>query len=96
MITHQQQAIILDLLKPLKPVKVGVFGSYARGENKEEIDLDILVHLSYPNTISLLKLAGVEQNLQDALGIPIDLVTDKSISPYMLPYIQKDLRYILE
>jgi uncharacterized protein len=96
MITHQQQAIILDLLKPLKPVKVGVFGSYARGENKEESDLDILVHLSYPNTISLLKLAGVEQNLQDALGIPIDLVTDKSISPYMLPYIEKDLRYILE
>ncbi|MFY8036631.1 MAG: nucleotidyltransferase family protein [Cyclobacteriaceae bacterium] len=96
MITHQQQEIILDLLKPLQPVKVGVFGSYARGENKEESDLDILVHLSYPNTISLLKLAGVEQNLQDALGIPIDLVTDKSISPYMLPYIQKDLRYILE
>lgn len=96
MITHQQQAIILDLLKPLQPVKVGVFGSYARGENKEESDLDILVHLSYPNTISLLKLAGVEQNLQDALGIPIDLVTDKSISPYMLPYIEKDLRYILE
>ena len=96
MITHQQQKIILDLLKPLQPVKVGVFGSYARGENKEESDLDILVHLSYPNTISLLKLAGVEQNLQDALGIPIDLVTDKSISPYMLPYIQKDLRYILE
>ncbi len=96
MITHQQQEIILDLLKPLQPVKVGVFGSYARGENKEESDLDILVHLSYPNTISLLKLAGVEQNLQDALGIPIDLVTDKSISPYMLPYIQKDLRYIFE
>ena len=96
MITHQQQEIILDLLKPLQPVKVGVFGSYARGENKEESDLDILVHLSYPNTISLLKLAGVEQNLQDALGIPIDLVTDRSISPYMLPYIQKDLRYILE
>lgn len=96
MITHQQQAIILDLLKPLQPVKVGVFGSYARGENKEESDLDILVHLSYPNTISLLKLAGVEQNLQDALGIPIDLVTDKSISPYILPYIEKDLRYILE
>jgi predicted nucleotidyltransferase len=96
MITHQQQKIILDLLKPLQPVKVGVFGSYARGENKEESDLDILVHLSYPNTISLLKLAGVEQNLQDALGIPIDLVTDKSISPYMLPYIEKDLRYILE
>ncbi len=96
MITHQQQAIILDLLKPLQPVKVGVFGSYARGENKEESDLDILVHLSYPNTISLLKLAGLEQNLQDALGIPIDLITDKSISPYMLPYIEKDLRYILE
>jgi predicted nucleotidyltransferase len=96
MITHQQQAIILDLLKPLQPVKVGFFGSFARGKKKEESDLDILVHLHYPNTISLLKLAGVEQNLQDALGIPIDLVTDKSISPYMLPYIQKDLRYILE
>lgn len=96
MITHHQQEIILNLLQPLQPLKVGIFGSYARGENNVASDLDILIHLSYPNTISLMKLVGVEQNLADALGIPIDLVTDQSLSPHMRPFIEKDLRYILQ
>jgi uncharacterized protein len=96
MITVQQKEIVLDLLKPLKPLKVGIFGSYARGENKEDSDLDILIHLNYPNQITLLKLVSVEQDLSHALGIHIDLVTEKSLSPHIRPFIEKDLHYILE
>jgi uncharacterized protein len=96
MITVQQKEIILNHLKTLRPLKVGIFGSYARGENMQDSDLDILIHLDYPNQISLLKLVSVEQDLSEELGIPIDLVTEKSMSPYMRPYIEKDLNYIFE
>lgn len=96
MITEHQKKIVLELLSPLRPFKVGIFGSYARGENKVDSDLDILIHLNHPHQISLLKLARVEQDLSDALGIPIDLATDKSVSPHVRPFIEKDLHYILE
>ncbi len=96
MITEHQKKIVLEYLSPLRPFKVGIFGSYARGENKEDSDLDILIHLSYPNQISLLNLVRVEQDLSEALGIHIDLVTEKSMSPHVRPFIEKDLHYILE
>jgi uncharacterized protein len=96
MISQQQKEIVLNHLKTLKPIKAAIFGSYARGENKSDSDLDILVYLDYSNRISLLDLVGVEQDLSEALGIKVDLVTEKSMSPYILPYVRKDLCYILE
>lgn len=95
MINLAQQSILIDLLKPLKPKRIGIFGSYARGENSETSDLDILVHLESPNQISLLKLVSIEQDISEALGIRIDLVTDKSLSPHVRPFVEKDLHYIL-
>ena len=47
------------------------------------------------NQISLLKLVSIEQDLSEALGIPIDLVTEKSLSPHVRPFVEKDLHYIL-
>jgi predicted nucleotidyltransferase len=96
MINNQQKEIILKLLAPLKPVKVAVFGSYARGENKPDSDLDLLLQLDYSNRISLLDLIGVEQDLTEALGIPVEIATEESLSPYVRPYVEKDLTYILK
>ena len=95
MISESQKQLVLNYLLPIKPAKVAIFGSYARGENKANSDLDVLLHLNYSNPVSLLKLAGIEQNLSEALGIPVDLVTEKSLSPYLRPFIEKDLIYIL-
>ena len=94
MINQRQKEILLEHLTPLKPFRVAVFGSYARDENYDGSDLDVLVHLNYSYPVSLLNLAHVSQNLSDALGIPVDIVTEKSLSPYMRPYIEKDLIYI--
>ncbi|MBI4967787.1 MAG: nucleotidyltransferase family protein [Rhodospirillales bacterium] len=55
------------------PVRVvGVFGSYARGEQTDTSDLDILVDCDAP--VGFLTLAGLQQDLSDALGIKVDVM----------------------
>jgi uncharacterized protein len=93
MISNAQREIIVRKLAPYKPIRLGVFGSFARDENKPGSDLDILVE--FGERINLLDFIGLEQELSDLLGIKVDLVTEKSLSPYIRPYIEKDLRSIL-
>lgn len=94
MISPKQKEILLEHLKTIKPLKVGIFGSYARGENTPDSDLDVLIELDYSNQISLLDLVRVEQDLTEALGIPVDLVTDKSLSSFLRPYVEKEVVYV--
>jgi uncharacterized protein len=94
MINEYQKEIVLKHLKSLRPFKVGVFGSYARGENSNQSDLDILISLDYSKRISLLDLIGVEQDISDELGIKVDLVTEKSLNPLIRPYVEKDINFI--
>jgi predicted nucleotidyltransferase len=94
MISELQKAIVLQHVKKLKPLKVGIFGSYARGENSSKSDLDLLVHLDYTTPISLLNLIAVEQAISDALGIPVDLITEKSLHPLIRPIVEKEVSYI--
>ncbi len=74
--------------------KVSIFGSYARGEQKPESDLDIIVEFSERK--SLLDIVGIEQELSDELGIKVDLLTEKSISPYLIDRIRKEMMVIYE
>lgn len=84
-----KQQLLASLL-PYEPERISVFGSYARGEQKEGSDLDILI--CFKNRISLLKLIQIEQELSDLLGIPIDLVTENSLKNSRLKkYIEEDL-----
>jgi len=71
------------------PSMVGVFGSYARNENTETSDLDLLV--DFNGKINLLELIGIEQELSEILGIKVDLVTTKSLSDQLRPYVEMDL-----
>ena len=93
MITAEQQKVILNTLSAYQPTQVGVFGSYARGENRIDSDLDLLVEFGV--RINLLDLIGLEQDLSEILGVKVDLVTVGGLSPYVKPYIEKDLRSLL-
>lgn len=89
------QSRLLSFLLPYRPLRVGIFGSYARGEQNQESDLDILIQ--FRDRMSLLRLVQIEQGLSDELGIPIDLVTENSLrNPRLKIYIYKDLITIYE
>jgi uncharacterized protein len=89
MISKIQQNIILKTIKPFKPKRVGLFGSYVRNEQKKGSDLDILV--DFDDSINLFQLIELENMLSELLGIKVDLVTEKSVSPYLKKYIYNDL-----
>jgi len=86
--------IILNHLKEYNPIKVGIFGSFARGDNKETSDLDILVE--FKESPSLLTLIKLENDLSEVLGIKVDLVTTGAIKNKRIKKsIKKDLISIL-
>lgn len=60
---------------------VRIFGSVARGEDREDSDIDILVALE-PGT-SLLEFAGLSVALQDLLGVSVDVVSERGLSPHL-------------
>ncbi|MDI6841051.1 MAG: nucleotidyltransferase family protein [bacterium] len=80
---------IAQLLKKQGAKKVAVFGSYVRGEEKPVSDIDVIVE--FAERKSLLDIVGIEQELAEALNIKIDLLTEKSISPYLIDRIKKEM-----
>ncbi|KKQ07820.1 MAG: polymerase, beta domain protein region protein [Parcubacteria group bacterium GW2011_GWB1_36_5] len=73
---------------------VALFGSFARGDEKVESDVDILVN--FKNPISLFDHAGIEIDLENKTGKKVDLVTEKSLSKYMRPFIMNELVTLYE
>jgi predicted nucleotidyltransferase len=93
MISQQQVNVIKDVIGPYNPNTISVFGSYARNENTNSSDLDLLVDLQ--TDINLLDLIGIEQELTERLGVKVDLVTLRSIKPDLEKYILRDLVKIM-
>jgi uncharacterized protein len=60
---------------------VRVFGSVRRGESSDLSDLDLLVDMSAGR--SLLDLVALGDDLEETLGVTVDVVTEKSLSPYL-------------
>lgn len=89
MLTPQQKNIIKNVTQRGKPTLVGVFGSYARGEENEKSDLDILI--DFDMKVDLLELIAIEQELSELLGINVDLITLRSVNASLKPYIETDL-----
>lgn len=83
---------ITEMLKRHGARKIAVFGSYIRGGEKPESDIDIIVEFSERK--SLLELVRIERELSKDLGINVDLLTEKFISPYMIGSIRKEMEVI--
>ena len=77
---------IASLLKKKGIKKAGIFGSYARGEEKKGSDIDILIE---PTKNMGFKFAGLEIQLTKVLKKKVDLVSYNGISPYLKNRILK-------
>ena len=58
---------------------IGVFGSYVRGEQRQDSDVDILIELERPPRISLIGLVELEDHLSDVLGVNVDVAIKKNL-----------------
>lgn len=76
---------ILPILKQAGVKRSSIFGSYVRGEETKNSDIDILV--DFPKNKSLLDFVGLELQLEETLGTKVDLVEYKTIKPRLKPYI---------
>jgi predicted nucleotidyltransferase len=86
--------IILSQLKEFDPLKIGIFGSFARGDNKKGSDIDILVE--FKESPTLLTLIKLENDLSEILGIKVDLITTGALKNKRIKRsIKKDLIKIL-
>ena len=77
MISPEQESIIKDTLKRYSPSMVGIFGSYARNEQRESSDLDILVDPT-PMT-SLFDIGAIRRELKQLLGVKVDVLTPNAL-----------------
>ncbi len=68
---------------------LSIFGSYARGEQTPESDLDLLV--DFERTPGLLAFVGLAQLLEDRLGLPVDLATRPMIGDPLAASVAADL-----
>jgi uncharacterized protein len=78
-----------------QPVRKGyLFGSYARGEQDANSDVDLLLELD--ENVGLYKFVAIQLGLENLLGKKVDLVSEKGISARLRPYIEKDKKLIYE
>jgi predicted nucleotidyltransferase len=79
------------LKRRYKVRRIGIFGSYARGEQKRASDVDVLVELSEPIGLDLIALKNY---LEKALGREVDLVTVKALKARMRDGILAEVVYV--
>jgi uncharacterized protein len=90
---------ILERLRAYKPElqkkypvsRMGVFGSYARGEATETSDIDIAVELNGPMGLNFVAMAN---EIEDLFGVKVDVVPKRSIKSIYLPSVERDILYV--
>ena len=82
-----------ELFKKNYNVKdLGVFGSFARGDNTQTSDVDILVRFSQP--LGFFKFIELENYLTKLLGRKVDLVTEKALKPTIKNDVLREVMYV--
>jgi len=81
--TAQQESKLKDFCRGSGIRKLQVFGSVARGDDKPDSDIDLLVEFEPESEVTLLDLVRMERELSAIMGRKADLLTLDSISPYI-------------
>ena len=88
--------LIADYFKTQPVLKAWLFGSYSRGEQREDSDVDILIVPDRSQHFSLFTLSGMYEDLKDLLGREVDLITDGGLMPFARKSADRDKILIYE
>lgn len=80
-----------NLAKEFKVQALGIFGSYVRGDQQPESDIDILVDVDPSIGLEFVTLA---ERLENLLGNRVELVSRRAVKPRFLKHIEKELIYV--
>ena len=96
MTTDLIKSTVSDYFKTQPVLKAWLFGSYSRGEQTKDSDVDILVQYDRSQRIGLLKIAGMHIDLENLLGHKVDIVEDGTLRPWSVESVNKDKCLIYE
>ena len=82
----------VELQKRFGVIRLGLVGSYARNEAREDSDIDLIVNLESENTFR--SFFGLLHFLQDNLSEHIDLATEASLKPRVKETVMQDIHYV--
>jgi uncharacterized protein len=94
---RDQTLAVLAHSKPILAHRFGVlrlalFGSTARNAGRPDSDVDILV--AFEGAASAARYFGVQFYLEDALGCPVDMVSEKALRDELRPFIESEVLYV--
>ena len=89
MLEKEKLEIIKNYFKTRPVLKAYLFGSYARSQADQSRDIDILVDLDYSKRIGL-EFIQMQIDLEEILGVKVDLVSSNSLSKYIKPFVDRE------
>lgn len=95
--TEDQINTIKDVCMQYGVSYLGLFGSYARGDQKKGSDVDLLVEYSPTSRVrSMFDAVELEMQLESILQSKVDLVSKKYLNPLIKDFVYKDLKVLYE
>ena len=94
--TARMQQTIADYFKTQPVLKAWLFGSYARGEETPQSDVDILFIPDRSQHFSLFTMGGMYEDLKELLGKEVDLITEGGLMPFARESADRDKILIYE
>lgn len=94
--TQMMTQQIANYLKTQPVLKAWLFGSFARGEETKDSDVDILILPDKSQHFSLFTLSGMYEDLKELLGCEVDLITDGGLMPFARESADRDKILIYE
>ena len=87
---------IVELCKKNKVQELSLFGSRARGDERPDSDFDLLVDFLPNSGITLFEYSRMQIDLEEIIGVKVDLVSKKGLKPYVRDSVLSDAQPIYE
>jgi len=93
---QQMTQHIAEYFKTQPVLKVWLFGSYSRGEQREDSDVDLLILPDKSQHFSIFTLSGMYEDLKEILGCEVDLITEGGLMPFARESAERDKILVYE